>query len=138
MEKANADYDKAKEIIPDLPRDIKISVNREQASAYIEEADANKHYEQGNVYLAKGEYNEAIVEYTEAIRLYAEERRGGGISVTKSLEESLQEFGKSTLRLINYRDAHRKRGDAYAAIGDMEKANADYDKAKEIIPDLPS
>jgi tetratricopeptide (TPR) repeat protein len=108
---------------------------QEQASAPIEEADAARtHYERGNACFANGEYNKAIEEYTIAIQLYAEKRKGGGVS--EPLDDSLPRFAIIEDH-INYSDAYKKRGDAYAAIGDMEKANADYDKVEELNHDLP-
>ncbi len=111
----------------------------------------------GEMYAQQGEYDMAIVDYGIAVRLAADEtygayaylRRGESHAMRNEYDRAIADFenairlgGSAAHALVSKRDirgylesqfsaayAHALKGDAYLAIGDDDRAIADYGKA---------
>jgi len=131
FDSALADLGRAIEISPKLPR------------AYYKRAIAYKWI--GDNDLALSDFDRAL-EFVRKDVLFVHTIRGNILTLLGDLEGAIAEFDKVIMRLpdkpgvaITYRD----RGHAYSIKGKIEKARADFAKAKElnpwlVIPDLPA
>ena len=118
---ALADYNKAIELNPNSNQDL--------CWAYVN---------RGAVYGALEKYNEAIQDYNKAIELnpnYASTYYNRGWLYQNRLGKidlAIQDYSKFISLNPNYLWAYQNRGLCYQALGDAVKAQADFEKAKQL------
>ena len=98
---------------------------------------ATPYYNRGNVYMHISKYDNAVADYSKAIELdsnfeNAYFNRGFVEMIQKNFKQAAEDFTRYIALVPNDYDAYNKRGICYQALGETEKAVADFEKAKQL------
>jgi len=90
----------------------------------------------GGAYYNLGQYEQAVQDYSKAIEIDPNwimhyRRRAEAYKALKRYDKAIQDYNKVIQRLI-LPEFYYSRGECYQALGETEKAQADFAKAKEL------
>ena len=125
-DKAIADYTEAIRLDPTTP-DVFGNPDCVAIEAYIG---------RGLAYASRGALDKAIADYTMVIRFYPERRRllpaGDGLRPRRWLDKAIADFTGPSATHPTSAAVYTNRGVAYWELGQADKANQDFAKAKEL------
>jgi len=101
---------------------------------------ANAYYNRGIAYDDLQKYEQAIADYTQAIKLnpknsnlyQAYSNRGVAYAMLENYEKSISDFTQAIRLNPNGAELYYNRGLCYQVLGQNSKAEADFEKAKEL------
>ena len=150
-ESAQADYDKALEISPELARSIdagrdrrsektRAAVRKEiQAPAEAEPKTADDYFDRGTTSLQKKDYDSAIADFTKSVELDPKFRnaylnRGNALMFKKDFEKAIADYSRAIDLAPLEEHAYNNRAIVRQQAGDLAGAIQDFDKAIELAP----